>query len=208
MSTVSRQLPDYYEYQEDGTTYHLKQVRYPEHMPLLHRWMHEPHVIPQWQLNLPLIPLSVYYEKMLADDHHRLYLVGINGQDVGYTEIYEGARDRLGRYYEGDPDDLGWHLLFGETSAFGKGHLRPVIRMLSYFIFEHSNAKKIVGEPDHTVKPYAVVVAELCYELQRLIPMPEKTAALYYCHRETFLNKFPKVSQNQSSASASESSIA
>jgi acetyl CoA:N6-hydroxylysine acetyl transferase len=89
-----------------------------------------------------------------------------------------------------------------------KGHLRPVIRMLSYFIFEYSNAKKIVGEPDHTVKPYAVVVAELCYELQRLIPMPEKTAALYYCHRETFLNKFPKVSQNQSSASASESSIA
>lgn len=34
--------------------------------------------------------------------------------------------------------------------------------------------KKIVGEPDHTVKPYAAVVEELCYESQRLIPMPEK----------------------------------
>ena len=27
---------------------------------------------------------------MLADDHQRLMIVGINGQDVGYAEIYEG----------------------------------------------------------------------------------------------------------------------
>lgn len=68
--------------------------------------------------------------------------------------------------------------------------MHPTIRLLSFYIFEHSQAKKIVGEPDHTVKPYAAVVAELCYETQRLIPMPEKTAMLYYGFRETFYNKF------------------
>ena len=47
-----------------------------------------------------------------------------------------------------------------------------------------------MGEPDHTVKPYAVVVEEMCYESQRLIPMVEKTAMLYYCFRETFYHKF------------------
>lgn len=47
-----------------------------------------------------------------------------------------------------------------------------------------------MGEPDHTVKPYAAVVVELYYESQRLIPMPEKTAMLYHCFRETFYNKF------------------
>jgi acetyl CoA:N6-hydroxylysine acetyl transferase len=190
--TVSAQLPDEYEYEEKGRVYRLRQVRYPDDMPLLHKWMNTEHVIPQWQLNKSLVDLSVYYEKMLSDDHHRLYLVGIDGEWLGYTEIYEGKRDRLGRYYDGDPDDLGWHLLFGELSAFGKGYLRAVIRMLSYFIFENSNAKKIVGEPDHTVKPYEMVVKDLCYEAQRLIPMPEKTAMLYYCHKETFLAKFPK----------------
>ena len=190
MKTISQQLPDYFEYFEDGTQYYLRQVQYPLDIPLLHQWMHEPHVIPQWQLNKSELELQVYFDKMLADDHHRLLIVGIDGKDVGYTEIYEGKRDRLGRYYDGDENDLGWHLLFGDKSVFGKGFLRPTIRLLSFYIFEHSKAKKIVGEPDHTVKPYAAVVAELCYESQRLIPMPEKTAMLYYCFRETFYNKF------------------
>ncbi|RKG38714.1 GNAT family N-acetyltransferase [Acinetobacter rongchengensis] len=190
MNTISQQLPDYYEYHENGTQYYLRQVQYPQDIPLLHQWMHEPHVIPQWQLNKSELELQVYFDKMLADDHQRLLIVGIDGKDVGYTEIYEGKRDRLGRYYQGDDHDLGWHLLFGDKSVFGKGFLRPTIRLLSFYIFEHSQAKKIVGEPDHTVKPYAAVVEEMCYESQRLIPMAEKTAMLYYCFRDTFYHKF------------------
>lgn len=190
MKTLSQTLPDFYSYYENETQYYLRQVQYPQDIPLLHQWMNEPHVIPQWQLNQSELELQVYYDKMLADDHHRLMIVGVNGQDVGYTEIYEGKRDRIGRYYPADALDLGWHLLFGEKSVFGKGYLRPVMRLLSFYIFEHAPSKKIVGEPDHTVKPYAKVVEELCYEQQGLIPMPEKTAMLYYCHRETFYAKF------------------
>jgi acetyl CoA:N6-hydroxylysine acetyl transferase len=190
MTTLSRQLPDFYSYIENETQFYLRQMQYPEDMALVHKWMHEPHVIPQWQLNKSEIELQVYYEKALADDHHRILIVGVNGQDVGYTEIYEGKRDRLGRYYDGHDTDLGWHLLFGEKSAFGQGYLRPVMRMLGFYIFEHAPSTKIVGEPDHTVKPYAVVVEELCYEAQRLIPMPEKTAMLYYCFKDKFYQKF------------------
>ncbi|WP_180145915.1 GNAT family N-acetyltransferase [Acinetobacter sp. YH12052] len=190
MTTLSRQLPDFYEYHENETQYYLRQMQYPEDMALVHKWMHELHVIPQWQLNKSETELKVYYEKMLADDHHRILIVGVNGEDVGYTEIYEGKRDRLGLYYDGDELDLGWHLLFGEKSVFGKGYLRPVMRLLSFYIFENAASAKIVGEPDHSVKPYAVVVEDMCYEAQRLIPMPEKTAMLYYCFRETFYSKF------------------
>lgn len=190
MTTLSRQLPDFYEYYENETQFYLRQMRYPEDIALVHKWMHEPHVIPQWQLNKSEIELKVYYEKMLADDHHRILIVGVDGVDVGYTEIYEGKRDRLGRYYEGDENDLGWHLLFGEKSVFGKGCLRPTMRLLSFYIFENAVSAKIVGEPDHSVKPYAAVVEDMCYEAQRLIPMPEKTAMLYYCFRETFYQKF------------------
>lgn len=127
---------------------------------------------------------------MLADDHHRILIVGVNGQDVGYSEVYEAQRDRLGRYYSGDASDLGWHLLFGEKSAFGQGYLRPVMRLLGFYIFENTASLKIVGEPDHTVKPYAMVVEEMCYEAQGLIEMPEKTAMLYYCFKDQFYAKF------------------
>lgn len=190
MKTLSQQLPDFYAYYENGTQYYLRQMQYPQDMALVHRWMHEPHVIPQWQLNKSETELKVYYEKMLSDDHHRILIVGVDGQDVGYTEIYEGKRDRLGRYYDGHALDLGWHLLFGEKSVFGKGHLRAVMRLLSFYIFENAASLKIVGEPDSKVKPYAAVVEELCYETQGIIPMPEKDAMLYYCYRETFYQKF------------------
>jgi hypothetical protein len=62
---------------------------------------------------------------------------------VGYTEIYEGKRDRLGRYYEGDDNDLGWHLLFGDKSVFGKGFLRPTIRLLSFIFLNIHKLKKL-----------------------------------------------------------------
>lgn len=190
LPTLSQKLPNDYIYRENGIEFRLTQVLYPKHIELLHRWMNMPHIIPQWQLNKSLSELSVYFEKMLADDHQRLYLVGINGEWVGYTEIYEGARDRLSGYYIADKDDLGWHLLLAETQAFGKGYLRSIIRLLSFFIFEHSPAKKIVGEPDATVKPYEVVAQELNYIPQYKIAMPEKTAILYFCDKEGFYRKF------------------
>lgn len=188
--TLSRKLPNEYIYKENDTTFLLRQIIYPNDITLLHRWMNMPHIIPQWQLNKTLEDLGVYFEKMLADDHQRLYLVGINGLWVGYTEVYEAARDRLAGYYESDKDDVGWHLLLAEPQAYGKGYLRSIIRMLTFFIFENSNAKKIVGEPDYTVKPYEVVAQDLLYEPQYLIKMPEKIAMLYFCIRERFFEKF------------------
>ena len=189
-SSLSQQLPDSYNYKEGDNLFALRQVQYPDDVELLYKWMHMPHVVPQWQLNKSFTDLSVYFEKMLADDHQRLYLIGINGQWVGYTEIYEGARDRLAGYYNADKDDLGWHLLLAESMAFGKGYLRAIMRMLTFFIFNHSPAKKVVGEPDATVKPYEVVAKDLCYKPQYLIKMPEKTAMLYYCERQDFFDKF------------------
>ena len=190
MKTLSQQLPDFYEYYESGNQFYLRQVKYPDDMALLHKWMHEPHVIPQWQLNKSETDLKVYFEKQLADDHHRLFIVGMDGNDVGYTEIYEGKRDRLSRYYSAHELDLGWHFLFGEKSVLGKGYLRAVARLVIFYIFEHAASLKIVGEPDSTVKPYAAVVDEMCYEAQGTLTMPEKNAVLYYCFRDTFYQKF------------------
>ncbi len=193
LDTHSSRLPDQYElddYQQMAIG--LRQLRYPDDMPLLRRWMHSGHVIPQWHLNKPISELNVHFEKMLADDHQRLYLIGVNGQWVGYTEIYEAARDRLARYYPANDDDFGWHLLIGELSAYGNGYLRPIVRTLSHFIFEHTPARRIVGEPDHSAKAYEVVAEGLCYEPGGLIHMPEKIAMLYFCDRDRFLTANPR----------------
>lgn len=186
MQTLSAQLPDDFDYQEKGICYALRAVKLPQDFALLYKWMHEPHVIPQWQLNKPELELAVYFEKMLIDDHQRLYIIQIAGQDAGYLEIYEAKRDRLSLYYPALDTDIGWHILLGEKNVLGKGHFKAVMRMMSYFIFEYSPAEKIVGEPDENVKSYAYVAQEIAFEAQKKIHMLEKTAVLYHCFRDKF----------------------
>lgn len=130
-------------------------------------------------------------KKMLADDHQRLYLVGINGEWVGYAEVCEVARDRLSGHYTADKNDLGWHLLLAEAQDVGKGYLRAIMRLLSFFIFEHSPAKKIVGEPDASVKPYEVVAQEFNYMPQYQIVMPEKLQCYIFVPKKGFIVSLP-----------------
>ena len=186
MPTITQNLPDIYAAEAYEKTFGLRAVKYPEDMPMLYQWMHAEHVVEQWQLHLPMPQLQVHFEKMLADDHHRLYIVLCEDVPIGYVEIYEAARDRLSHYYKAEENDMGWHLLLGDTAVVGKGYLKPIVMMLSKFVFEHTDAKKIVGEPDSKVEAYKWVADGFAYQLQRLIDMPEKKASLYFCHRDEF----------------------
>lgn len=186
MPTITQNLPDTFMVEAYQKTLGLRAVKYPEDMPLLYKWMHAEHVVEQWQLHLPMPQLRVHFEKMLADDHQRLYIVLCEDVPIGYVEIYEAARDRLSHYYKAKESDMGWHLLLGDTVVVGKGYLKPIVMMLSKFIFEHTAAKKIVGEPDSKVEAYKWVADGFAYQLQRLIDMPEKKASLYFCNRDEF----------------------
>jgi len=186
MPTITQNLPDTFSIEAYQKTFALRPVRYPEDMPLLYKWMHAEHVVDQWQLHLPMPQLKIHFEKMLADDHQRLYLILCDDEPIGYTEIYETARDRLSQYYKAKESDMGWHILLGDPAVVGKGYLKPTGMMISKFIFEYTEAKKIVAEPDSKVEVYQWIADSFAYRVQRLIEMPEKTASLYFCNRDEF----------------------
>ena len=186
MPTITQNLPDTFTVEAYQKTFGLRAVKYPEDMPLLYKWMHAEHVVEQWQLHLPMPQLRVHFEKMLADDHQRLYLITCEGVAIGYTEIYETARDRLSHYYKAKESDMGWHILLGDPAVVGKGYLKPTGMMISKFIFEHTDAKKIVVEPDSKVEIYQWVADSFAYHIQRLIDMPEKKASLYFLNSNEF----------------------
>lgn len=167
MKTLSSCLPNHFNYQEKGISYALRALSLPDDFPLLYKWMHELHVIPQWQLNKPESELAAYFEKMQVDDHQRLYIIQIEGEDIGYLEIYEAKRDRLSLYYSALDHDLGWHILLGEKKVVGKGHFRAVMRLIIYFIFENSPAEKIVGEPDERVRSYEYIAQDIAFKAQK-----------------------------------------
>jgi len=186
MPTITQNLPDTFSIEAYQKMFALRPVKYPGDMPLLYKWMHAEHVVDQWQLHLPMPQLKTHFEKMLADDHQRLYLILCDDKPIGYTEIYETARDRLSQYYKAKETDMGWHILLGDPAVVGKGYLKPTGMMISKFIFEHTEAKKIVVEPDSKVEVYQWIADSFAYRVQRLIEMPEKTASLYFCNRDEF----------------------
>ncbi|NMM39601.1 GNAT family N-acetyltransferase [Pseudoalteromonas arctica] len=187
MRTLSRTLPNEFLLSMNKLNYELQQVRYPDDLALLHRWMHTDHVIPQWQLNKPELELHIFFEKMLADDHQRLYIMLIDGQPAGYAEIYECKRDRIARYYSAEENDMGIHLLIGEKHFLGRGHLAPLLSMLADFIFSTSpTTTKIICEPDSKVEQFHRLSNGLGYEEQKKIKLPEKTASLFFFTRDRF----------------------
>lgn len=188
MSTISQQMPNFYNIKSYGKKFSLRSVCYPQDMNLLYQWMHAEHVVEQWQLHLPMKQLKWHFEKALADDHQRLYIISCEDQPIGYTEIYEASRDRLSQYYKAKSTDMGWHVLLGNTDVVGRGYLRPTGMLITDFIFQNTPAQKVVGEPDSTVEVYKWVADSFGYHAQRIISMPEKSATLYFCHRDEFYN--------------------
>ena len=187
METISRALPDEFFISMNNHRYGLKQVRYPDDLPILYQWMHAEHVIPQWQLNKSELELHIFFEKMLADDHQRLYLMTIDGQPVGYAEIYECYRDRIARYYPSEKYDLGIHILLGEQDSLGRGHFYPTLSMLVEFIFSYTpDCSKVVAEPDSEISMFHRLAKGIGYEEQKKIRLPEKTASLFFLYRNNF----------------------
>jgi RimJ/RimL family protein N-acetyltransferase len=187
MEIVSRTLPDEFCIPMNNHNYGLKQVRYPDDLPLLYQWMHNDHVVPQWQLNKPKLELHVFFEKMLADDHQRLYLITLDDQPVGYAEIYECSRDRIARYYDAEKYDMGIHLLLGEPNILGRGHFCPVMSLLADFIFRHiPEVEKVIGEPSSEVSIFRYSAKKLGYTEQKKVHLPEKIASLYFWPRDSF----------------------
>lgn len=193
MKSISQCLPDRYIIAIKGNFYGLRSLCYPRDLSLLHRWMNTEHVIQQWQMNKPLNEIAFFLEKMLADDHQRLYLILLDDTPVGYLEIYECHRDRLARYYASSVNDIGWHLLFGETWFEGHGHLRPVLTMINRFVFDSlPQTERILFEPDSSVAAFKRVTRDLAYDEIGRLAFPEKDATLYACERKIFSKAYPQ----------------
>lgn len=157
-----------------------------EDLHRIHDWMNLPHVIPFWDMALPLEDIREYLEKVLEDPHQTPYIGELDGISMSYWEAYWAADDVISRYYEAQPEDQGIHLLIGPPEFLGKGYALPLLRAMTDFQFWHEQTQKIVTEPD--IRNHRVIrVFERCgFEFHRPIDLPEKRAALMFCHRDRF----------------------
>lgn len=161
-----------------------------EDLPLIHKWMNQPHVIPFWNLAFDLERMRQHLEKALADQHQTLYIGFLDHGPMSYWESYWAIDDIIAQHYAVEPADQGIHLLIGEPTFLGKGYALPLLRAMTKFQFQHLKTQKIVTEPDIRNSKMIHVFERCGFEMQKEIDLPDKRAALMFCDRQRFMQRW------------------
>lgn len=157
---------------------------------MLHRWMHQEHVIPFWKRNLSFTEYKRHLQEFLADDHQQLYIGSLDQTAMSYWETYWVKEDILGNYYDYDPADQGVHLLIGPPEFLGKGYATPLLQAITFLLFQQDQTQKVVAEPDVRNEKMIHVFEKCGYVFQREINLPDKRAALMFCERDQFIRSW------------------
>lgn len=173
-----------------GKEISFRRVEMEKDLDRLHEWMHQPHVIQFWNLNIPYDQYREHLRKFLADPHQTLHIGSLDGTPMSYWETYWVRGDILGKHYDYDPEDQGIHLLIGPPPFLGKGYALPLLRAMTYRLFQHQPTQKVVAEPDIRNKKMIHIFEKCGFEFQREIDLPDKRAALMFCYRDTFQRRW------------------
>lgn len=153
---------------------------------LLHRWVTHPKAV-FWMMQ-GAAPADVLHEynAIDANPHHHAFLGYAEGQPSFLVELYDPRHSELARHGTFGPGDLGMHVLVAPTDVPVSGFTAAVMRATMEFCFSDPMVDRVVVEPDVRNEAIAVLNADAGFEIERLIELEAKTAALSTCTRAAF----------------------
>ena len=152
---------------------------------LVHEWGHQPHVSPWWpELAVSLAEVGDYLAGQRALAHLRPWIALADGIPLGYVETYRAAEDPLADHYPARPGDQGWHVLVGPPEALGSGRPRAMVRELVLALFREPGAERVLCEPDARNGRMLSFCRRLGGQVEGLLDLPDKRAALVVWTRE------------------------
>ncbi|MGR9050618.1 GNAT family N-acetyltransferase [Halobacillus faecis] len=153
---------------------------------LLHDWMHQKHIAPFWKLDLPMGEIRSWVRKSVEAKHKDGYIGTYNGKPVCYLIAYAIDKDPIQDYYDDQQGDLGMHLLIGPRHLLNKEDGLSLVRAMIYFLFDHYQAKRIIGEPDRRNRIVIPILKQVGGENLGHIDLHGKQAALIVGAKEAF----------------------
>ncbi len=153
-----------------------------------HEWHNQTRVAFFWELNKPKEELKEYMEKSLLDQHLIPMIVEIDGEPVGYFEMYWVREDRLGPYYNSDAFDRGFHVLIGNKKYLGQNYTDSVLKSALHFLFlDDPRTRRVMAEPRHDNQKILKYAEEsIGWKQLKIFDFPHKRAVLLENSREVF----------------------
>ncbi|GAA0524372.1 hypothetical protein GCM10011581_44610 [Saccharopolyspora subtropica] len=146
---------------------------------LVHRWMSTEHVAVNWNQAWPLARWRDELAGQLAGRHSLPCVVGLDGRDVAYLELYRVRRDKLARCYPYDAHDLGVHIAIGEADAIGRGVGTALLRAVAQgLLAADPQCRRVVAEPNVHNGASVGAFAKAGFRRDREVGLPGKNSAL------------------------------
>jgi siderophore synthetase component/RimJ/RimL family protein N-acetyltransferase len=174
---------------EKGIEVTLRPFDLDRDLELVHNWFNQEHTKQFWKMDGPIRQLEAFYIMLMDSDHSHSFIGEINGVPTFTIEPYWPMRDAVGKYYDALPSDYGAHLLISETEK-DKKFTMECARSLMEFVFSQPEVGKCIGEADVNAKAMHMLVTRLGFKLQKVMPMPHKTANLTFCTRQWYQERF------------------
>ncbi len=153
-------------------------------LELVHGWMHQPHVVPFWRLDVPREQLSAYLDGVAGDAHVEPLIGAVEGVPVSYWEVYRAAEDPLAEYYAAEEHDQGVHLLIGPLGLTGQGLGRRLLdAVVGWQLDREPRTRQVVAEPDVRNRRMIHVFERCGFVREGELELPDKRAALMVRHR-------------------------
>jgi N2-citryl-N6-acetyl-N6-hydroxylysine synthase len=157
-------------------------------LDVFYDWHNQPRVANFWELAGSKEAILAYIQKGLTDPHLMPVIAEINGEAVGYFEIYWTKEDRLGPYYESGFYDRGFHLLVGNEKYLGFNNTDALLKSACHFIYlDDERTQYIMGEPRHdNQKLLKYVLSFKSWRRVKEFDFPHKRAVLLECDKNLF----------------------
>jgi acetyl CoA:N6-hydroxylysine acetyl transferase len=157
-------------------------------LDVFHDWHNQPRVSYFWELNQDKEKLTQYINSALCDKHSLPTIVELDGEPVGYYEIYWVQEDRLGPYYEADAYDRGFHFLIGNKKFLGSATTDAIIKAGLHAIYlDDPRTRRVMAEPRHDNQKVLKYAEEsIGWRKVKIFDFPHKRAWLLENSREKF----------------------
>lgn len=118
------------------------------HIPLLRRWLKEPHVAEFWQ---ETADEEEFRKKFLETSPERgvvPFIISINSKPVGYIQYYDACKVGGGWWPDAKLGTFGVDQFIGDPELIGRGFGTEIIRNFVHKLFLDLKVTEIITDPD------------------------------------------------------------
>ncbi|HYE53968.1 MAG TPA: GNAT family N-acetyltransferase [Chitinophagaceae bacterium] len=156
----------------------------------IHEWVNQDYAKRFWQMDGRTInELKKVYRHISTCHFAQSFMARINYNRICQLDLYHAPDDEVSLHYNAQPGDYGIHVLMAPRQQRVPGLSVCVLQTFLEYFFSFPDIERIIGEPDAENHRANQLVQKLGFRFMKTISMSYKTANLYTCTRNDFINQ-------------------